>query len=248
MKGYLRQIIFLWTSFFLFSTLCMTANAAANGGKALDAIFLLLLNNSRSALINTPVYEDPANLPELPADSYGAMGGHPVKVLSINNPGYQDNIVNQKAGEQYAYYTSSEATIRLKVDLYYPADNSSTRPTVFFISGYQHYHSEQFRSLLYFIASHGYNAVFVSYQDMRAEEANHIKEILENVVDNPLFAGKIDTTRVGFMGHSLGGGLLFHLIQQLPAWGRMAALSLPLQAGQPSTRTQNHTTCRQTPG
>jgi hypothetical protein len=197
------------------------AIAANNPWIGQNAIFSLLLGNSGQVgkLLTMPVYEDPGGVPVLTAGLFGAMGQHPVKILSIDNPGYGDEIVNQKAGEHYDYYTSDAATIRLMVDLFYPADVDTKQPTVFFISGYRHYHSEQFHSLLYFIASHGYNAIFVSYKDMRAEEADHIKDILTAVVQNPLFSGKIDTNKIGFMGHSLGGGLLFHLVQQLDSWG-----------------------------
>jgi len=216
-KHYTRAIAIVTTVLLLIVNGTL-ANAANSTNNARQAVFLLLLGKKVSG-ISKPVYEDAANIAQLSGDSFGAMGDHPVRILSINNPGYPDSVINKKAGTHNQYYTNDAPSIRLKIDLFYPADSSTARPTVFFISGYRQYHSEQVYSLLYFIASHGYNAAFVSYQDMDAANANHVKNILEQLVADPLFSERIDTSKVGFTGHSLAGGLLFHLANELATWG-----------------------------
>jgi dienelactone hydrolase len=181
--------------------------------------------------LNLPAYNDPSNLPELMGDWYGAMGEHPVNKISINNPAYPNEIVNQGnnyPGDNSYYFGSEDGTVQLKVDLYTPADTTTTRPTIFFISGWRHYFSEQYYSLLYFIASQGFNAIFVSYDETNGASQNHIKNILETVVSDPKFSPLIDTTKVGFMGHSMGAGILFELATKLDNWGTQGRFLFPL--------------------
>ncbi len=216
MKKQCPQTIIQYLAFFLITMYCIPANADV--WKSREAVYLILFGNSAPTTAR-PVYKDPANIPELTGDAFGAMGEHPVKILSIDNPGYPDEITNMKASAHNEYYSNDEESIRLKVDLFHPADINTARPTIFFISGYRQYHSEQYYNLFYFVASHGYNAVFVSYQEQRAGDEGHIKNILTQLAADPLFSGKIDTSKVAFMGHSLAGGLLLHLANELPAWG-----------------------------
>ena len=184
------------------------------------AVYMLLLKDSSQIIdaLTPPIYEDPGAIPILPAGTFGAMGPHPVKSLSMDNPGY-DNPIENKERKNVPYYTVNEENIRLKVTLFYPADSSTRRPVVFFIAGWHNYHAKQFYSLLYFIASHGYNVIFVPSEDFLVEEENHISGILEDVIMNPEFAQKLDLTKIGFIGHSIAGGILFHLEQQLRNWG-----------------------------
>jgi pimeloyl-ACP methyl ester carboxylesterase len=154
-----------------------------------------------SSLVPMPVYSDAAGLPELGGDTYGAMGEHPVRKITIANP--------------WPAYANKDY---LKVDLYLPADVTGKRPTVFFITGYSMYHSESYYSLLYFIASKGYNCVFVPHENTNPDfHPELLLTILDNVVEQ--FSPIIDTTRVGYVGHSEGGGLIFYLAKDRPQWG-----------------------------
>ncbi len=178
-----------------------------------------------------PVYDDPANIPELTQEWYGAMVGETVNKISINNPAYPNEIVNKGniyPGDNSFYFGSNDETVRLKVDMYTPSGTIRPRPTVFFISGWRHYFSEQYYSLLYFIANQGFNAVFVSYEETRGSGRDLIKQILEQVVADPRFSPRIDTSKVGFMGHSLGAGILFHLSIELNNWGTQGRFIFPL--------------------
>ncbi len=154
-----------------------------------------------STMLLQPVFSDAGDLPELTGDQYGAMGEHPVRKISINSP--------------WPAYADKDY---LKVDLIVPADMTGKRPTVFFITGYSIYHSESYYSLLYFIASQGYNCVFVPHEQTNPDfQPDLLLTILDGVVDK--FAPIIDTTRVGYVGHSEGGGLIFYLAKDRPQWG-----------------------------
>ena len=196
--------------------------ATINKLEACNSVTRFLLFSCKADLqgiLPQPVYEDPAGITELTGSAFGAFGRHPVKAVSIDNPGY-DLPIENKERKNTGYYTVDEDPLRLKVTLLYPSDICTPRPTVFFMAGWRNYHYQQFYSLLYFIASHGYNAVFVPSDDWNVTTENHIKSILETVVTDPLFEKRIDLTRVGFMAHSIAGGLMFHLEQQLRHWGQ----------------------------
>jgi len=159
---------------------------------------LLLFNN---VAMPVPVYKDDAIPQPLSGGMYGAMGEHLVRKISVASP--------------WPAYKDKEY---LKVDLYIPADVTGKRPTVFFITGYSMYHSESYYSLLYFIASQGYNCVFVPHEHTNPDfHPELLLTILDSVVQQ--FAPIIDTTRVGYAGHSEGGGLIFYLAKDRPQWG-----------------------------
>ena len=159
---------------------------------------LLLFNN---VAMPVPVYKDDAIPQPLSGGMYGAMGEHPVRKISVASP--------------WPAYANKDY---LKVDLYIPADVTGKRPTVFFITGYSMYHSESYYSLLYFIASQGYNCVFVPHEHTNPDfHPELLLTILDSIVEQ--FAPMIDTTRVGYAGHSEGGGLIFYLAKDRPQWG-----------------------------
>ena len=159
---------------------------------------LLLFNNVARTL---PVYKDDAIPQPLSGGIYGAMGEHSVRKISVASP--------------WPNYAGNDD---LKVDLYIPADMTGKRPTVFFIAGWHMYHSESYYSLLYFIASQGYNCVYIPY--VHPDPTNNpdlLLTILDSVVQQ--FAPMIDTTRVGYAGHSEGAGFIFYLAKDRPQWG-----------------------------
>jgi hypothetical protein len=215
-------ILLLVVGQFVFSHTFNLRAATDNELKACNTVTRFLLLSCKADLqdiLDKPVYEDPAGIKELTGSTFGAFGRHPVKAISIDNPGYENTIENPNR-DYNGYYFVHDEFIRLKVTLFYPSDMCTPRPTVFFMAGWENYQYQEFYSLLYFIASHGYNAVFVPSQRWKVTSSDHIKDILESVVTNPLFKNKLDLTRVGFMAHSIAGGLMFHLEQQLRQWGK----------------------------
>ncbi len=172
--------------------------------------FLIFAESS----VTKPTYRDAARprLPELDGEMYGAMGEHQVRKISISNP-----------------WPAYEPDAALQVDLYFPADISGKRPTVFFISGWHQYSSENYLSLLYFITSQGYNCVFIPYRDTDPQgNPDILLTILDRVVDT--FDPLIDTTKIGFAGHSMGGGLIFSLALKKANWGTKGRFLFSLAA------------------
>ena len=182
----------------------MNSSLAGTDKEHLQPVFHLLLANH---LLPKPLYKDPADIPELTGSYYGAMGEHPVRKISIANPAYPNGI-HDHDGNDYD----------LHVDLYVPADMIGKRPTVFFIAGWHKYHSENYYSLLYFIASQGYNCIYIPYvHPDPTSNPDLLLGVLDGIVEQ--FAPMIDTTRVGYAGHSEGGGLIFYLAKDRPQWG-----------------------------
>lgn len=81
-------------------------------------------------------------------------------------------------------------------------------PVIFFSHGYGANDWEKFYSeLLTYLASHGYNVVFVPYKSL-APAAKRYKTLREGFVAaaNSRFKRFFDLTKVGYFGHSFGGG------------------------------------------
>ncbi|MDP5171807.1 MAG: T9SS type A sorting domain-containing protein [Bacteroidia bacterium] len=131
-------------------------------------------------------YKDP-NFPK-PTSGYGADGTHPVGITSFENPLFP--------GEN--------------IQIYYPSDLSAPVPTLFYSHAYGGSNSLSVLGLLTFVAKKGYAIVFVPYQTVGVSVAERYDNLLagfrQAARDNP---GTIDTTRVGFLGHSFGGGASF---------------------------------------
>jgi hypothetical protein len=122
------------------------------------------------------------------------LARYPKRHAVEGNPPFYDNIFDK---------------IDLTVDMYYPADTAGPRPTVFYISGWHNYHSEQVYSLLYFIASHGYNAVHIPYEETNALPTETVKKLPASFMD------KIDKSKMGILGYSWGAGPVFTLARDL---------------------------------
>ena len=198
-----------------FNALLLPSRVGASANtRALSPIVSLLLDGDEpGSAVTRPSYRDGANIPELSGSMYGAMGDHPVRKVSMDSPwpDYADN--ND-----------------MRIDLYFPSDISGKRPTVFFISGWHVYHSERYRSFLYFIASQGFNAVFIPYLDVDPMgNPDLLLTILDGVAAGP-WEDRIDTSKVGFAGHSMGAGLVFYLAQQRSNWGTQGRFLFPMAA------------------
>jgi hypothetical protein len=120
-----------------------------------------------------------------PASGYGADGSYAVATASFPNP----------------LYTGTEVTI------FYPSGITTAKPTIFYSHPYGGEDKDYNKGLFEFIAKKGYAVVFVPYPTTGVSVDDRY---------NTLWAGFrkavsdyhqiIDTTKVGFMGHSFGGG------------------------------------------
>jgi hypothetical protein len=96
--------------------------------------------------------------------------------------------------------------------IYYPSDMSvvNKAPVVFFTPGWGSNNSQSYETLLQFIASHGYAVIYAKdYYGSPATFINRFEKMLD--VDNDMIS-KLDTTRIGTLGHSSGGGDTFRVL------------------------------------
>ena len=161
-------------------------------------------------------YHDSANIPEL-LSGYGTFGPYDVHTKSIKN-------------RSYPRYPNKA----LQTTLYAPKGLHTPRPTIFFYAGAEVYNADTYKSLFYFIASKGYNAIFLTYPNYELRNLkNATKEALE------AFSSEIDQTRVGFSGHSMGAGVAFWLINQFPELGKNTHLLFPMATGYSAFNVSN---------
>ena len=107
------------------------------------------------------------------------------------------------------------------VTVYRPEVLPAPRPVVFFISGWGR-DAATYDKLFRYVASKGFVLINVSYEnpgDVRRSYPNALYMIDDTINRHP---GWFDTSRVGLMGHSMGGGMAFWLAVRLFAdygWG-----------------------------
>ncbi len=101
--------------------------------------------------------------------------------------------------------------------IYYPTDASAANkvPVVFLSPGWGNTNPDKYKSIMSFIASHGY-AVIYAQDKTHWHPSDQVTDYIAMINDasiNPL----LDTTRIGVIGHSLGGGHTFGILDLLSA-------------------------------
>lgn len=122
-----------------------------------------------------------------PLSGYGADGPFTVATQSFANPNFAGN----------------------DIVIYYPSGIVSPVPTIFYSHAFGGNDPSNVSGFLNFVAQKGYAVVFVPYQTIGTVEpkyANLLEGFIKAAQDYPSI---IDTTRVGFVGHSFGGGASF---------------------------------------
>ncbi len=98
--------------------------------------------------------------------------------------------------------------------IYYPSDISTENktPLIFFAPGWGSKNPGDYASLLTFIASHGYSVIYA--KDDQEYSAAHFLKYFEQMLDetNDVLP-YVDTTRIGVIGHSSGGGDTFRILE-----------------------------------
>jgi hypothetical protein len=121
-----------------------------------------------------------------PASGYGSEGSYTVAVQSFVNPNYPSE----------------------EIKIYYPSGIASSVPTLFYSHAYGGENPLHVIGLLRFIAKKGYAIVFVPYPTIGLVTINdryiNLLEGFRKAARD--FPSIIDTTKVGFIGHSFGGG------------------------------------------
>lgn len=140
------------------------------------------------ALNSFAQYNDPNYA--IPTSGYGADGSHTVGVVSFVNP----------------YFPEQD------IKIYYPDDAVTSMPTLFYSHAFGGNFPSHVSGLLNFVAKKGYAIVFVPYQTTGVSVADRYENLLAGFRKAARdYPGIIDTTKVGFMGHSFGGGSSFAL-------------------------------------
>jgi hypothetical protein len=123
-----------------------------------------------------------------PTSGYGSDGSYSIAITSFSNPNYPTEDIR----------------------IFYPAGITSSVPTIFYSHGFGGYDPVNILGLLNFVARKGYAIVFVPYQTLGVTSSQRYNNLLTGFIKSARdFPSIIDTTRVGFMGHSFGGGASF---------------------------------------
>ncbi|UPT67200.1 MAG: T9SS type A sorting domain-containing protein [Sphingobacteriales bacterium JAD_PAG50586_3] len=152
----------------------------------LKTIQVFILVCCSNAILTAQLYNDP-NFNK-PTTGYGSDGPHTTATEEFENPYY--------AGQN--------------IKIYHPGDIQVKVPTLFYSHAYGGYIPLHVIGLFNFIAKKGYAIVFVPYQTTGVSVENRYENLLAGFRKAARdFPNIIDTTRVGFMGHSFGGGASF---------------------------------------
>ncbi|QJB37436.1 alpha/beta hydrolase [Chitinophaga oryzae] len=139
-----------------------------------------------------------------PLSGYGSDGSYEVAEADFDNPQY--------AGTQVA--------------VFYPKGITSPRPTIFFAHPFGGENKAYNIELYHFIAKKGYVVVFVPYRTIDISVDHRYQTLWEGFVKAAdKYPGIIDTRKVGFMGHSFGGGACIDLAYKAfteKGWGQDA--------------------------
>ncbi len=168
--------------------------------------FLLTLSSICATIfLHAQLYSGPI---AAPTSGYGAWGSHQVDSIEFYNAG-----------------NGTDTSL-----IYYPQGTNSAIPTVFFLHGLNGESPAYCRWLLHFIASKGFACVFAPHDGSNAvmDYAQMYIGFTEAARNYPNI---IDTTRVGFVGHSFGGSACYYISYDLFTmfnWGSNGRFLMPV--------------------
>lgn len=149
-------------------------------------LFFLLSACSDSNDAAVAVVDDDLQGPiSRPSSGYGADGTYGVSEISFDNPEYSGT----------------------KVTIFYPSGITKAKPTIFYSHPYGGESADYNRGLFEFIAKKGYVVVFVPYRTIDVSIDHRYLTLWSGFTKAATdYPNIIDTLKVGFMGHSFGGG------------------------------------------
>jgi hypothetical protein len=165
--------------------------------------FLSCSKDDSNQSTQTPVYidDDLAGPISRPLAGYGSDGKYSVAKITFPSPLYSGK----------------------NVEIFYPQGITSPKPTIFYSHPYGGEESAYNIGLYEFIAKKGYVVVFAPYPTTGVTVEDRYNTLWQSfkkaVTDYPNI---ISTTKVGFMGHSFGGGASFALAHKAfieEGWG-----------------------------
>jgi len=123
-----------------------------------------------------------------PTSGYGTDGSYTVATQSFANPNFSGH----------------------DIVIYYPAGITSPVPTIFYSHAFGGNNPDNISGFLKFVAKKGYAVVFVPYQTTGVTVQDRYSNLLNGFIQAAQdYPNIIDTTKVGFVGHSFGGGASF---------------------------------------
>ncbi len=123
-----------------------------------------------------------------PTSGYGTDGNYTVATQSFANPNFSGH----------------------DIVIYYPAGITSPVPTIFYSHAFGGNNPNNISGFLNFVAKKGYAVVFVPYQTTGVTVQDRYSNLLNGFIQAAQnYPNIIDTTKVGFVGHSFGGGASF---------------------------------------
>lgn len=123
---------------------------------------------------------------------YGSWGTHNIVTENVINDVANDGVIT-------FYHTNTAPT---------------QRPTIFFNSGWGMY-ANTYEKLFYFLVSQGYSVVHVNNTNPGNIASSYQNTLNMFVESTQTYSDWIDTTQVGLMGHSYGGGATIWLGNEL---------------------------------
>ena len=98
--------------------------------------------------------------------------------------------------------------------VYHPSTwNVTSTPVIFFMPGWHNTTHASYETLLRFIASHGYSVIYMPDSGSYYRQALKFDAIVNE------FSNKLNTRKIGVLGHSAGGGAVFYLLEHMIAEG-----------------------------
>ncbi len=175
-----------------------------NGGETHSAE-----NDSCSVLLNADAYVYIA----VYAPDYGCDTNvqHTIKAVVF----YDNNVYGQMGSHAVSTYIEEDQGNSI---VYYPSDirDLPKTPLIFFCPGWSSSNPQSYETLLRFIASHGYSVIYA--KDYYGNPDTFISRFEKMLDNNNDVLPYVDTTHIGVIGHSSGGGdtfkILYHFVQK----------------------------------
>jgi hypothetical protein len=159
-----------------------------------------------------------AVIPPTPGD-YGTNGSFTYRVDRIPSPNY--------SGQEVTVYRPTNSLGPI-----------STAPTIFFSHGFGASNPATYQTMLTNLVSRGYNVVHSPYQSTGIDNQLRYDQMASGFEQAVSVFG-LRTDKIGFIGHSIGGGSLPYMVQHLMmganngnTWGATAAFAFAMAPAQ----------------
>jgi len=128
-----------------------------------------------------------------------------VRVVLVQEVPYQYGQMHEGVTVEISAYSQDDLSV-----VYHPSTwGSKPTPVIFFAAGWHNTNHNSYRTLLSFIANHGYSIIYVPDSGSYESQLNKFDQIVAE------YADKFDTNKIGVLGHSSGGGFTFKILEYM---------------------------------